>query len=71
MRCKMFLTTLGLLACMGCIPTVPMWGPGPPLPRLSSRPAFGLPYTVFAQRADGSSRVDSVSSSYAFKAQAP
>jgi hypothetical protein len=71
MRCKMFLATLGLLACMGCIPTVPMRGPGPPVPRLSSRPAFGLPYTVFAQRANGSVQADSLSSSVAFKGQVP
>lgn len=71
MRCKMFLATLGLLACMGCIPTVPMRGPGPPLPRLSSRPAFGLPYSAFAQRAKGSSRVDSASSFYALMAHVP
>jgi len=69
MRYK-FLATLVLSACMGCFPTVPMRGPGPPVPRLSSRLAFGLPYTVFARRGDGAAEADSVSS-VAFKDRVP
>jgi hypothetical protein len=70
-RLKMILAVLVLSASTGCFPTIPMRGAGSGVPTISSRPAFGLPYTVFARRGDGSITADSVALFDAFKGQVP